>query len=158
MYILYVCVCECVVVCMCVYVCMCMCANRVYYCFRFDDLSVRALRALYSSADEWETLFPDRSGRLSGSGNFNFNLDFLGQPLSPSTEKRVATAMKKLIAAELSSKPTSVEADIALLQNTVRDAQSSSSSSSSSLSSSGMYDFATISAIAFRIEKKRLLD
>ena len=133
----------------------CICAYRAYYCFRFDDLSVRALRALYSSADEWETLFPDRSGRLSGSGNFN--LDFLGQPLSPSTENRVATAMKKLIAAELSSKPTSVEADIALLQNTVRDAQSSKAVVEG-IVGSGMYDFATISAIAFRIEKKRLLD
>jgi hypothetical protein len=84
-------------------------------------------------------------------------LDFLGQPLSPSTENRVATAMKKLIAAELSSKPTSVEADIALLQNTVRDAQSSKAVVEG-IVGSGMYDFATISAIAFRIEKKRLLD
>ena len=118
---------------------------------------MRALRALYSSAEEWELLFPS-----TRSGQVNFSLDTLGQPLSSATEKRVAAALKGLIAAELNSKPTTLDADIALLKSIVSKAQSSSiitnGSSGSSTVGSGMFEDATISAIAFRIEKKRLLD
>lgn len=119
---------------------------------------MRALRALYSSAEEWELLFPS-----TRSGQVNFSLDTLGQPLSSATEKRVAAALKGLIAAELNSKPTTLDADIALLKSIVSNAQSSSiitnrSSGSSTTVGSGMFEDATISAIAFRIEKKRLLD
>ena len=111
---------------------------------------MRALRALYSSAEEWELLFPSRSGQV------NFSLDTLGQPLSSATEKRVAAALKGLIAAELNSKPTTLDADIALLKSIVSNAQSSSIIVTTV--GSGMFEDATISAIAFRIEKKRLLD
>ena len=76
----------------------------------------------------------------------------------------MAAALKGLIAAELHSKPTTLDADIALLKSIVSNAQSSSiivtnrSSGSSTTVGSGMFEDATISAIAFRIEKKRLLD
>lgn len=69
----------------------------------FDDITVRAMRALYCTPEEWQKL-----GTLT-------SLDALGVPLSSSTEKAVATALADIVRFELSAKATTLEDDMALL-------------------------------------------
>ena len=94
---------------------------------RFDDVSVRTLRALYCNEQEWAAL-TSLGGSGSRLGNNNLrNLDGLGQPLSAATELSVESALKSLCRLELEDKATSLQVDAAWLGK-----GSSSSSSSSS--------------------------
>ena len=68
----------------------------------FDDVTVRALRALYCSPSEWSSLF-------SGPGTDLCNLNTLGVPLSSASEDKLATALQVLTRLEMSGKPTSLE-------------------------------------------------
>ena len=129
---------------------------------RFDSVTTRSLRALYSSQAEWAELVAS-SGRIG-------NLERLGAPLSPQTEKLVASALRSLASLELASKPTTLEEDVALLGGSKggvsrKKGNKGFSSSSGDAASdataapnpSGPYQDAVYSAISFRIEKKRLL-
>ena len=116
---------------------------------RFDELSVRAVRALYSSPAEWEQAF---SSSLSSS---TYNLDRLGSPLSRETERKVEAALRSLLSAELAAKPTTLEEDVAELR--LLQTQMKAPSGSDKVAASGMYEDSAIAAIAFRIEKKKLL-
>jgi hypothetical protein len=73
----------------------------------FDDITVRSMRALYSSAEEWDALVK-QSG---GTSDLN-SLNNLGTPLSAGTEGKVSKALGALVHLELARKPTSVEEDV----------------------------------------------
>lgn len=80
----------------------------------FDDITVRSMRALYSSEEEWDTLV-----KQSGGSADLKSLNNLGTPLSASTEDKVSKALNALVRLELSRKPTSVEDDIKELEELV---------------------------------------
>lgn len=76
----------------------------------FDDISVRSMRALYSTTDEWNTLI-----KQSGGEKELKSLNNVGLPLSKETEKKIFTAFQTMIKLELEEKETSLEEDIVLL-------------------------------------------
>jgi hypothetical protein len=119
---------------------------------RFDDLTVRALRALYSAPEEWERLFPAASKSPP-------TLTYLGVPLSISTEEKLEKALKGLLAAELASKPTTLEEDAKMLEEAMQRRASDSPNllGGPSTSPSGLYEDTSLTALIFRMEKKRLL-
>lgn len=80
----------------------------------FDDITVRSMRALYSSAEEWDVIVK-QSG---GSSDLN-SLNNLGTPLSADTEGKVSKALNALVRLELARKPTSVEDDVKELEGLV---------------------------------------
>ena len=86
----------------------------------FDDVTVRSMRALYSTTDEWNALV-----KQSGSNTDLRSLNNAGVPLSAETERRIYSAFTTLIRLELAEKSTSIEADMVSLselsskQNTV---------------------------------------
>ena len=137
---------------------------------RFDSVSTRAIRALYASPAEWPS--------FAGSENNIGNLEKLGTPLSTQTEALLAQALRKLAALELTSKPTSLEQDLELQSRQpggsggdgggVRRASDAgkgfsvpvvapSASDGGVAEPSGAFSSPRFSALAFRIEKKKLL-
>ena len=125
---------------------------------RFDDVTVRTLRALYASESEWNSLVDN--------GNNLRNLEKLGQTLSADTEAAIASALRAFAAMELRNKKTTLEADVKLLQtlqggsSTTGGFSSTSkekADSSTGVTPSGVFEDAAICAVAFRVEKKSLL-
>ncbi len=145
---------------------------------RFDDVTVRALRALYASDAEWVSF-----GGLS-------SIQALGASLSPQTEESVARALRAFCRLELRDKPTTLQEDQARLLFTSQSmgagagamaqmegvdgalAQSNAPKGFGAAPStidnngtgqgvdmdpSGLYRDALVCALAFRIEKKKLL-
>ena len=102
---------------------------------KFDDVTVRALRVLYSSSEEWDAL--GAAGRLA-------SLDALGAPLSAQTEKMVTIALSDIVRLELQEKATSLEDDLAKLQQ-LRAA------------AAPVAPYSDVAAVAFRVQKKKLL-
>lgn len=76
----------------------------------FDDITVRSIRALYSSPEEWDLLV-----KQSGDGSSLQTLNRLGVSLSSTTEQNIASVMYSLIRLELQEKATTVEEDAQLL-------------------------------------------
>ena len=76
----------------------------------FDDITVRSMRALYSTTEEWDKLV-----RESGGSSSLKNLNNAGLPLSVETEKKILLAFQTLIKIELNEKETTVEEDIKIL-------------------------------------------
>jgi len=136
---------------------------------KFDDVTVRAMRALYSSDTEW--------AQRMGAGP---SLDSYGTPCSDSTERKVAAALRALAVAELEEKPTTLLQDkeqLGLARGQFASAPSASSFTPTSATKkgfgttetsagtsveavadpSGMFASRAASALAFRVEKKRLL-
>jgi hypothetical protein len=125
---------------------------------RFDDVTVRTLRALYASESEWNSLVDN--------GNNLRNLEKLGQTLSADTEAAIASALRAFAAMELRNKKTTLEADVKLLQTLQGGSSTTGGFSSTSkekadsrtgITPSGVFEDATICAVAFRVEKKSLL-
>eukprot|EP01038_Epipyxis_sp_PR26KG_P012355 gene12355-16569_t len=129
----------------------------------FDDITIRVLRALYSATDEWNSFF-DNENRLT--------LEALGKQLSSNTELCIKRALLNIINAELASKPTTLDDDKQLLSNILNKKTASNSTPNSNstkgfakvnnvvsdeIDPSGIYSNTLISAIIFRIEKKKLL-
>jgi len=137
---------------------------------RFDSVSTRAIRALYSTPQEWKS--------LTDSANKIGNLEKLGTPLCSATEAKVANALRSIASLELASKSTDINQDLALFETLKQKrgsaTQGSPNNNSKGFSSapaktstaaaaaavpnpSGPYQDALFSALAFRIEKKKLL-
>ena len=76
----------------------------------FDDITVRSMRALYSTTEEWDKLV-----RESGGSSSLKNLNNAGLPLSVETEKKILLAFQTLIKIELNEKETTGEEDIKIL-------------------------------------------
>jgi hypothetical protein len=128
----------------------------------FDDITIRAMRALYSSPEEWNLIVGD-GGSLS-------SLDTLGTPLSATTEQTVSIALRDVIRMELSQKSTPLEEDLQLKETMRNQGPSPSPDSkgfgekrlkapmrSMSTNPSGLYSYNGFAALSFRIEKKILL-
>ena len=127
----------------------------------FDDISVRCLRAIYCSEKEWQML-------IGPSGSLD-SLERLGQIFCGETEASVARSLKCLCRYELASKVTSIDEDIRLLEAAKACTTSGEGSSlkgfavkemalnDKGVDPAGMYVSAGVTAIAFRIEKKKLL-
>lgn len=130
---------------------------------KFDDISVRCVRALYMDTEEWNMAFSENAE--------NFNLNEMGKKLSKQTEEKVSKVMKEIIALELAGKPTTLEEDKRLLEELQSSDKSVKGFNSKikksgddknpgkafSTDPSGIYRDRTISAVLFRIEKKTLL-
>lgn len=76
----------------------------------FDDVTVRSIRALYSTTDEWNTLV-----KQSGGNTDLRSLNNAGVLLSAETERKIYSAFSALIRLELAEKPTSIEEDMVSL-------------------------------------------
>lgn len=151
---------------------------------RFDDVTVRALRALYATEAEWASF-----GDLR-------NAQALGRSLSSETEECIAAALRAFCRLELRDKPTTLAEDQALLlvhserkagagkglnagmakgkDVTVSDGaadtgrgfaaskqrkgqRAGAGDEAVEMDPSGLYRDALVGALAFRIEKKKLL-
>ena len=77
----------------------------------FDDITVRSMRALYSTEEEWYTLV-----KQSGGDKNLKSLNNVGLPLSQATEKKIFTALRTMIKLELDEKETSLSEDMKLLE------------------------------------------
>lgn len=128
----------------------------------FDDITVRAMRALYSSPDEWNSIIGD-TGRLS-------SLDTLGIPLSATTEQTIAIALRDIVRMELSQKSTSLQEDLKMKADMCNGPLSTSPkgfgekrskvpvhSDNMATNPSGLYSYNDFAALSFRVEKKTLL-
>ena len=126
----------------------------------FDELSVRCLRALYSSSIEWQS--------ICTVDNQLMTLDKLGQALSSETELKVSMALKNIASQELSKKRSSINEDHQLLANlsnkngfskskqVSKNGVKSDGEANNGVKSSGETS-ALATAIEFRIEKKKML-
>lgn len=124
----------------------------------FDDVTVRSLRALLCSPDEWRSLFPDPS-----TAQEEASLERLGLPGCPETERLVAAALAMILRLELEGKPTTLAEDLSSLASF----QASSSPAISprtaaavgeqEVNPSGRFSVVELSTLKFRIEKKMLL-
>lgn len=131
---------------------------------RFDDVTVRALRALFATEEEWKSF-----GALR-------NMEPLSKPLSATTEEAVASALRSLCRLELETKPTSLQQDRQLFEEISRSGGRKSkkgkekgfgdrgqgqndmaAAEPAPMDPSGIFKDAYLSAVAFRIEKKALL-
>lgn len=83
------------------------------------------------------------------------SLEQLGRPLSAATEEVLNRALQTIISSELSSKATTLADDETLLTRYL--ASTTPSAKTSSVSASGKFDDKEVTALAFRIEKKKLL-
>ena len=127
----------------------------------YDDVTIRSLRAFLSSESEWKALAPGLTESLKG----------LEQPLSLETEKNIEKALAAIASLELSSMTTSLEKDLELLKglNSSPEAPSKGFSKDQNRESrkgptdattvdpSGSFRDRDFSKIAFRLEKKKLL-
>ena len=124
----------------------------------FDDITVRAMRALYSSTEEWEQIIVD--GRLS-------SLDNLGTVLSTKTEQTITIALADILRLELQQKTTTLDEDICTMNDmrvkmaTISQPSSTDKevimSTNTPLDPSGWYSFSDFAALSFRIQKKKIL-
>jgi hypothetical protein len=126
---------------------------------RFDDVTVRALRALFATEKEWRNF-----GTLR-------NMQPLNEPLSTATEEAVASALRSLCRLELLSKPTTLKEDQLLLGESSHEegrkpsmgpkkgfgVKGRKEKAPPAMDPSGVFKDAYHSAVAFRIEKKTLL-
>jgi hypothetical protein len=152
----------------------------------FDDITVRSMRALYSTPTEWDLLVKE-----SGGGGLQ-NLNRLGVPLSDSTEKSLVAVLTAIIRLELSEKETSFEEDSQLLRQLqsnvnknkidkidkidlkkldneenkkgfgsskekVKSKSKTSLQDKVAIDPSGSYSDLQFTALTFRIEKKKIL-
>jgi Rubisco LSMT substrate-binding len=76
----------------------------------FDDVTVRSMRALYCTTEEWNTLV-----KQSGGTSDLMSLNNAGVPLSADTEAKIFKAFNALLRLELAEKPTSLDEDMAAL-------------------------------------------
>ena len=113
---------------------------------RFDGVTVRALRALLCSEEEW-----NGAVEKDGSETLKVNLDKTAVAMSPNTEQKLTEALRVIADEELKSKPTTVEEDKELLSKLLSNKISSSSDAS------GSFGDSSYAAVVFRIEKKKLL-
>jgi hypothetical protein len=72
---------------------------------RCDDVTVRALRAMYATDAEWSSLKEFR------------NMQPLGKVMSPETEDKVAMALRAFCRLEIATKPTTLQQDRELLNS-----------------------------------------
>ena len=107
----------------------------------FDDITVRVLRALYSSFDEWNIITQSN----------NNILQILENQLSNETELKISQILNELIKLEINDKETSLAADMQQLE-------SLTSKQTEKVSSSGIYENSIVAILTFRIEKKKLLN
>jgi Rubisco LSMT substrate-binding len=92
--------------------------NSQYNCFdyfeglasHFDDVTVRSMRALYCTTEEWNTLV-----KQSGGTSDLMSLNNAGVPLSADTEAKIFKAFNALLRLELAEKPTSLDEDMIAL-------------------------------------------
>eukprot|EP00746_Dinoflagellata_sp_MGD_P127888 gnl/MRDRNA2_/MRDRNA2_62363_c0_seq1.p1 gnl/MRDRNA2_/MRDRNA2_62363_c0~~gnl/MRDRNA2_/MRDRNA2_62363_c0_seq1.p1 ORF type:complete len:637 (+),score=120.78 gnl/MRDRNA2_/MRDRNA2_62363_c0_seq1:134-2044(+) len=120
----------------------------------WDELTMRCMRALCASSTEWKNL-------CSADGQLN-NLEVLGTPLSAETERRGTEALKALAKCELDSLPTTLEDDLQAKAAESNGAIAKGDTKESSeanmvVDPSGSFREANFAALAFRIEKKKLL-
>lgn len=128
--------------------------NTVASNTKYDDISVRCLRALYSTTDEWNSLKLD-------------SLERLGVTLSSETENKVEKACATIAQLELESKPTSIQDDLITLKELNNNDNSKGFSSNKitnniknnddDIDPSGVFKDSKIAALSFCIEKKKLL-
>jgi len=111
---------------------------------KFDDVTVRTLRALLCTTQEWKAY---------ESASDGFSLDALAVSLSDATEITIANTLRRLVRLELDSKPTSMAEDKALYNSMLSDR----SSKRNYTDPSGSFSDPILAAVAFRIEKKMLL-
>ena len=124
----------------------------------FDDITVRAMRALYSSPEEWEQI--TINGQVP-------SLDNLGTVLSTNTEQAISIALTDILRLELQQKTTSLDEDMRIMNDmrvkitTISQPSSNDKefvmSKSSALDPSGMYSSSDFAALSFRIQKKKIL-
>mmetsp|Transcript_31311 Transcript_31311/g.52361 ORF Transcript_31311/g.52361 Transcript_31311/m.52361 type:complete len:678 (+) Transcript_31311:58-2091(+) len=88
---------------------------------KFDDVTVRAMRALYCSPQEWDSRVMTATG--TGNSGSKPTLESLGAPACAETEALVARALRALAAAELNGKATTLEEDTTQLQEEVEVTQ-----------------------------------
>lgn len=139
--------------------------NSANICDRFDELTVRVLRAMYCSADDWQRL-----GLSTAS-----TLETLVSSINQDTEAKVKAALQLIVKFELESKKTSLSQDVEQLERLNNKSASSSDSSKKGFSNkstvtvmskaasmeadpSGSFADYAYSTLAFRIEKKKLLN
>lgn len=131
---------------------------------RFDDITVRSLRALLCSPDEWRLLFPSSS---SSSADEEASLERLGVPGSSETERLVNAALAMILRMELEGKPTTLAEDLSLLATLQASSPSPTATAASTATAalqgeqavnpSGRFSIVQLSTLQFRIEKKILL-
>jgi len=120
----------------------------------FDDVTVRSLRALLCSTDEWRLLFPGPST----TAEEEVTLERLGPPRSVETERLVAAALAMILRMELEDKPTTLVDDVSLLAALQASLSASSGATGGQeVDPSGGFSVADVSILKFRIEKKLLL-
>jgi len=131
----------------------------------WDDVTLRCVRAMCSSASEWK-------GLCDGGGQLK-NLDVLGNPPSSDTERKGLEVLKALAKCELDTLPTTLQADMQELASiraggpgagstrgfgaSTETAKKPQSETAEVVDPSGKYSEQIFSALAFRIEKKKLL-
>lgn len=144
----------------------------------FDDITVRSLRALLCSPEEWRLLFPsysaagdkDEEKKDEDDEKEKVSLERLGLPGSPETERLVSAALAMILSMELEGKPTTLTEDLSSLASL----QASSSpprataapgdvaaggggEQEEEVNPSGRFSIVELSTLKFRIEKKMLL-
>ena len=135
---------------------------------RFDDITVRSLRALLCSPDEWRLLFPSSSSSSSSSSaDEEASLERLGVPGSSETERLVNAALAMILRMELEGKPTTLAEDLSLLATLQASSPSPTATAASTATAalggeqavnpSGRFSIVQLSTLQFRIEKKILL-
>lgn len=115
---------------------------------KFDEVTVRTVRALVCTSSEWTAL---------EAGNSALSLEALATPLSPATEDKILEVLRVFATNELASKPTTLADDL----ETRSTALSSSRDNYKELNTvdpSGVFSDSFVAALSFRIEKKRLLE
>lgn len=133
---------------------------------RFDDITVRSLRIMFCSEEEWMQIFGSKAPD-------DLSFDMVKSALSSTTEELVKQALRSLIQLELDSKPTTIEEDADLLTTMPKNggirnersygkgfgAGKVSSLGDDSLTAdpSGRFSDSYYSAVLFRMEKKKLL-
>jgi hypothetical protein len=142
--------------------------------YRFDEITVRALRLFFAGANEWEKYSVSSTGSAA-----EVMLTQLPDTLSVETEKKVAKTLQLLAQYEMNAKSTSLESDYAELKQLVSGHMGDVASDSKNKGFSakkgnksntkktdadkndtdGLGEFrdARMSALRFRIEKKKLL-
>jgi len=123
----------------------------------FDDVTVRSLRALLCSPDEWRLLFPDPS-----TVDEEASLERLGLPGCPETERLVTAALTMILRLELEGKPTTLTEDLSSLaslqaSSSAISPRTAAATGEQEVNPSGRFSVVELSTLKFRIEKKMLL-
>lgn len=129
----------------------------------FDGITNAILLALYSSPEEWKQLFPSTfssQGLLDLTTANQYYQKIQQFSFNSESIKRAEDVLRIIIKQELSSKPTTLEEDEALLSSInekIIQLSSPTTSSSTPESKLLMNALPLEQAIRFRVEKKRLL-